>query len=61
MENNQKKQAVKLPDGQFCGGNCVGCIYWNPYDRRDDGRQWCSYYSTYYYPDERNGCFARKD
>ena len=48
--------SVKIPAGAFCGHNCSdGCIYWNPYDRDSNGRQYCSHYDTYYYPRERQG------
>ena len=41
--------SVKIPAGAFCGHNCSdGCIYWNPYDRDSNGRQYCSHYDTYY-------------
>lgn len=65
MENikNEKKMAqeVKLPCGAFCGHNCAdGCIYWNPHDRDFNGRQWCNWYNTYYYPRERQGCLSYK-
>ena len=33
--------SVKIPAGAFCGHNCSdGCIYWNPYDRDSNGRQY---------------------
>lgn len=39
--------SVKIPAGAFCGHNCSdGCIYWNPYDRDSNGRQYCSHYDT---------------
>ena len=50
---------IRIPKGEFCGCNCADdCIYWVPTDRDSDGRQYCSYYSSYYYPKERQGCFA---
>ncbi len=59
---NKQVEAVTIPCGSFCSGNCAdGCIYWNPYDRDSYGRQWCNYYDTYYYPSDRNGCFAKKE
>ena len=62
MENKEMDLQVQLPCGEFCGNNCAdGCVYWDPYDRRDDGRQWCNHYNTYYYPTERNGCFSFRD
>lgn len=61
MKNKNTETTVKLPEGKFCSGNCSGCIYWNPYDKDANGRQYCSYYDTYYYPRERNGCLSRKD
>ena len=57
-----KTNMAKLPCGQFCAKNCAdGCIYWNPYDRDKNGRQYCNYRRSYYYPHERNGCFSFKD
>ena len=48
MENKtnvETTQTVQLPEGCFCGHNCAdGCIYWNPYDRDSNGRQYCSHY-----------------
>ena len=42
--------SVKIPAGAFCGHNCSdGCIYWNPYDRDSNGRQYCSHYDAYLY------------
>ena len=39
--------SVKIPAGAFCGHNCSdGCIYWNPYDRDSNGRQYCSHYDA---------------
>ena len=61
MENKNTANKIELPCGAFCSKNCADdCIYWNPHDRRDDGRTWCEYYSTYYYPNERNGCFSHR-
>ena len=41
--------SVKIPAGAFCGHNCSdGCVYWNPYDRDSNGRQYCSHYDAYY-------------
>lgn len=61
MEKNTQKQEIKLPCGQLCGHNCAdGCIYWCPNKRDRNGRQWCSWYSTYYYPSERQGCLSYK-
>ncbi len=61
MKNKNIETTVKLPEGKFCSGNCSGCVYWNPYDKDSNGRQYCSWYDTYYYPRERNGCLSRKD
>lgn len=61
MENKVKNAEITLPCGEFCGKNCADdCIYWNPSDRRSDGRTWCEHYNTYYYPSERNGCFSHR-
>ena len=60
--NTSKVTVCELPDGKLCGHNCAdGCIYWSPYDRDSNGRQYCSWYSTYYYPRERQGCLSYKD
>ena len=60
MTNNIKTSAaIKLPAGQFCGYNCANdCIYWNPYDKDGNGRQYCNYYGSYFYPRERQGCLS---
>ena len=60
MKKTDKKQII-IPCGKFCGKNCAdGCIYWSPNDRDGNGRQYCSYYSSYYYPKERQGCLSFK-
>lgn len=65
MENKtnvETTQTVQLPGGCFCGHNCAdGCIYWNPYDRDSNGRQYCSHYRTHYYPRERQGCLSYEE
>ncbi len=55
-----KIEIIKLPEGELCSGNCVGCIYWSPQSRDSNGRQYCSWYDTYYYPHERNGCLSKE-
>lgn len=60
-KSEQKIEEIKLPCGEFSSGNCAGCIYWNPHDQDSNGRQYCSWYDSYYYPRERNGCLSRKD
>ena len=66
MEKNVRTDAgqdskVQLPEGDFCGYNCAdGCIYWNLYDRDNNGRQYCAHYGTHYYPRERQGCLSFK-
>ncbi len=58
-KSNEKKTTI--PCGQFCGHNCAdGCIYWSPYDKDNNGRQYCSWYRHYYYPRERQGCLSFK-
>lgn len=38
----EEKKICKLPDGKLCGHNCAdGCIYWDPYKRDSNGRQYC--------------------
>jgi len=60
-EMKEMKIVVEIPEGKFCGHNCAdGCIYWNPYDRDGNGRQYCSHYDSYYYPRERQGCLSYK-
>ena len=57
MAKEEKRERIEFP----CGHNCAdGCIYWNPHDRDGNGRQWCSWYSSYYYPRERQGCLSYK-
>lgn len=57
MKNSRMgEEKITIPVGYFCGGNCADCIYYERNDRKDDGRCWCNYYNTYYYPSERNGC-----
>ena len=57
--NTRTSRPVAIPSGSFCGHNCAdGCIYWNPYDRDDYGRQYCSHYGTYYNPRDRQGCLS---
>lgn len=59
--NKEKIKKIELPCGKMCGHNCAdGCIYWNPYDRDSNGRQYCSHYGSYYYPRERQGCLSYK-
>lgn len=65
METNEKKnecpEYFHIPLGTFSSGNCVGCRYWNPNKKDSNGRDYCSYYDTYYYPRERGGCLSRED
>lgn len=60
MEKQSEKKIV-LPEGEFCGHNCADdCIYWNPYKKDNNGRQYCNHYDSYYYPTERQGCLSYK-
>lgn len=59
--NPDSKSIAKLPEGYFCGGNCADCVYYEPRNKDSNGRGYCNYYSTYYYPSERNGCFNYKE
>ncbi len=62
MDKQTEKKVCQLPDGKFCGHNCAdGCRYWDPYKKDSNGRQYCNWYSTYYYPRERQGCLSYKD
>lgn len=54
------KKGIKLPEGKFSANCADGCIYWNPNDRDSNGRQYCSWYSSYYYVRERGGCLSFK-
>ncbi len=64
-KTNEKKNVcpneLQLPTGAFSSGNCVGCRYWYPSKKDSNGRDYCSYYDTYYYPRERGGCLSRED
>ncbi len=64
MEGSAKiaENKILIPNGCFCGHNCAdGCIYWNPRRRDSNDRQYCSYYDSFYYPHERQGCLSYKD
>lgn len=54
-------QCIEIPTGYFSSGNCIGCIYYYPNNRDSNGRSYCGWYDTYYYPRERGGCLSRKD
>lgn len=61
MKESKENNRVILPKEQLCGNNCAdGCIYWSPHDRDSNGRQYCSWYESYYYPKERQGCLSFK-
>ena len=60
-KRTEKVCETTIPTGKFCGHNCAdNCIYWNPYDKDSNGRQYCSHYGHYYYPRERQGCLSLK-
>lgn len=60
-KSNTMTSIPSIPCGSFCGSdNCTECIYWDPNDRDSNGRQWCNWYDTYYFPRERNGCLSLK-
>ena len=60
-ETTPVSKEIKLPCGKFCGHNCAdGCAYWYPTNKDSNGRQYCSWYDTYYYPHERQGCLSYK-
>ncbi len=64
MEMTKENKTPQLPCGEFCSGDCASprvCVYWNPYDKDSNGRQYCSHYGSYYYPRERGGCLSKKD
>ena len=60
MKKELEKAQIKIPCGHFCEncGGKGGCLYWVPQKKDNNGRQYCSYYGTYYYPTERNGCLS---
>lgn len=55
MANKSKETKIRIPQG-FFGGNCAGCRYWEEYNKRFDGRAYCSYYEDWFYPSEIHGC-----
>ena len=62
MDKEMKKaQEISIPEGKFCGGNCADCVYYEPRNKDSDGRGYCNYDNTHYYPSERNGCFSFKE
>lgn len=65
MTVNSSVVEFVLPEGKFCGHNCSdgenGCRYWFPNKRDGHGRQYCSYYDTYYFPYDRQGCLSYKE
>lgn len=67
MQGRSKKSLVNsivIPKGKFCGHNCAdgrGCVFWNPYKKDGNGRQYCNHYGHYYYPHERQGCLSYKE
>lgn len=61
MNTISNKTVVCIPEGAFSSNCADGCIYWNPYDRDSNGRQYCNYYHTHYNPSERGGCLSFKN
>jgi len=57
----EKDQKINIPEGKFCGGNCIDCVYYEPQNKDSSGRGYCNYYNTHYYPSERNGCLSRRE
>ena len=58
----EKNFAVKIPDGTFCydSGNCSTCVYFEARNTDSNGRGYCNYYGSHFYPSERQGCLSRK-
>lgn len=54
----EKQKTVKIPIGNFCGGNCSDCIYYESRKTDSNGRAYCNHYGHYYYPSERQGCLS---
>lgn len=63
IKNEDRKEVrISIPLMPLCGHNCSdGCIYWNPYDKDSNGRQYFSHYGSYYYPGERQGCLSYQE
>lgn len=62
MKKEKKKtNIISIPKGCFSGGNCVDCAYYESHNRDSNGRGYCNYYNTHYYPSERNGCFNYRE
>lgn len=53
----KSKKNIVIPCGNFCGGNCSDCVYWERNNRDSYDRAYCSYYGSYCSPSERQGCF----
>lgn len=49
---------IELPQGYFCGGNCSDCRYYEYRNTDSNGRGYCNWYGTHYYPSERQGCLS---
>ncbi len=63
MKANENKKnvcpkPVVIPEGKFCSNCADRCRYYYPSDRDSNGRAYCGYYESYYYPRERNGCLS---
>ncbi|MBR6800876.1 MAG: hypothetical protein IKM61_03910 [Eubacteriaceae bacterium] len=61
MTNEKVNIKVEIPEGTFCGGNCSTCVHWERNNRDSNDRGYCSYYTTYYHPSERNGCINHEE
>ena len=62
MKKATEKTQIKIPKGFFCErcDDKGGCAYWRPEKKDSNGRQYCSWYDSYYYPRERQGCLSYK-
>ena len=49
---------IELPQGYFCGGNYSDCRYFEYRNTDSNGRGYCNWYGTHYYPSERQGCLS---
>lgn len=59
MSEMKKPEPIKLPCGQFCSRICTdNCKYWEPHKKDSNGRTYCYWYKTHYYPYERSGCLS---
>lgn len=47
---------IRIPKGHFCGHSCIECVYWNPNDKDEKGRQYCLFWGAYVQSTKMYGC-----